>query len=137
MPNITKSVDGQTVQVLPINGVEYVSVSDAVKLSEFSRAYINKLLNGNKIAGMNLAGLGWLVSIESLKEFESTDRRQPGKARLIKQALEEFLSENGLLEAWTQIREDVIAQYELSRAESGNGSDEDEEQESDEDEDEV
>ena len=129
MPNVTQVVDGHSVQVLPIDGVEYVSVSDAVKLSEFSRAYINKLLNGDKIVGMNLAGLGWLVSRESLAEFESTDRRQPGKARLINQALEEFLAANDLLEAWMRIRSDVIAEYELSKAASANATEDADESE--------
>lgn len=129
--DIVQSIDGKDVQVLPIDGVEYVSVSDACKISDFSRAYINKLLNGDKLVGMNLAGLGWLVSIESLKAFEATDRRQPGKARLINQALEEFLTAHDLMESWTRVRDDVVAQYDLSKAEAaeaanGEGADEEE-----------
>ena len=118
--DIVQTIDGKDVQVLPIDGVEYVSVSDACKISDFSRAYINKLLNGDKLVGMNLAGLGWLVSIESLKAFEATDRRQPGKARLINPALDEFLTAHDLLESWTRVRDDVVAQYDLSKAEAAN-----------------
>jgi hypothetical protein len=118
--DIVQTIDGKDVQVLPIDSVEYVSVSDACKISDFSRAYINKLLNGDKLVGMNLAGLGWLVSIESLKAFEATDRRQPGKARLINQALEEFLTAHDLLDSWARVRDDVVAAYDLSKAEAAN-----------------
>ena len=73
--DLIAELEGENVQIIPINEVNYLTVSDAVKVSDFSRAYINKLLNGDKLVGMNLKGLGWLVSIDSLREFESTDRR--------------------------------------------------------------
>jgi len=128
--DFVQTVEGEDVQVLPINGVDYVSVTDAVAISDFSRAYINKLLNSDKIAGMQLPGLGWLVSIDSLKEFASTNRRAPGKQTMLDQALKLYLEGlgDGVFQGWEAVKEQTLAAYKQQKAESGNGDDDDTEE---------
>lgn len=124
-----KTVEGEDVQVLPINGVNMVSVTDAVAISDFSRAYINKLLNSGKIDGMQLPGLGWLVSIDSLKEFASTNRRTPGKQTMIDQALKLYLEGlgDGVFEGWEAVREQTLAAYKEQKAAANGDDDNDDE----------
>ena len=116
------------VQVLPINGIEFVSVTDAVRAAKLSRAYINKALNAQTIAGMQLPGLGWLAQLESLETFATTSRRAPGKATVVAQALEAYLRGMGddVWEQWERIETATVAEYK-SKKESAEAEEADEE----------
>lgn len=114
------------VQVLPINGIEFVSVTDAVRAAKLSRAYINKALNAQTIAGMQLPGLGWLAQLESLETFATTSRRAPGKATVVAQALEAYLRGLGddVWEQWERIEAATVAEYKQKK-EAADTEDED------------
>jgi hypothetical protein len=116
------------VQVLPINEIEFLSVTDAVRAAKLSRAYINKALNAGTIAGMQLPGLGWLAQLESLETFATTSRRAPGKATVVAQALEAFLRGMGddVWEQWERIEAATIAEYK-EKKEAADAEEEDEE----------
>lgn len=120
----TREINGQVVQVLPIEGKDFVSVTDATAISGFSRAYINKSLNSGAIAGMQLPGLGWLADLESLNEFSATTRRAPGKATLLAKALELFLKElgEGVYEEWQEVEKRTLAEYKAKKEQAAEDS---------------
>ena len=102
------------VSTLTMSKVDYVSIKDAVKVSGWSRAYINKLVNKQKgdsaakVAGLRIDGLGWLVDIASLKSFFAISGRKAGLATLTTIALDSFLAEHNLTDEWVTILASVV-----------------------------
>ena len=119
-------VNGKEVKVTSLNmgETEYLSIKDAVKVSGWSRAYINKLVNVQKgdkvakVAGLRIDGLGWLVDIASLSGFFATAGRKPGLATLRNNALVAFLTEHNLVDEWAAIDASVMADYAERKAQS-------------------
>lgn len=116
MLHFTDNVETK-VHTLAMGGTDYVSIKDAVKVSGWSRAYINKLVNvqkgdkTSKVDGLRIDGLGWLVAINSLKSFHATSGRKAGLATLTANALDVFLAEHNLVDNWAKIYASVVKEH--------------------------
>ena len=102
------------VSTLTMSKIDYVSIKDAVKVSGWSRAYINKLVNKQKgdssakVAGLRIDGLGWLVDIVSLESFFAISGRKAGLSTMTSKALDVFLAQYGLTSRWETTLASVV-----------------------------
>lgn len=113
--NHMESGKAVNIQVVEFGGMTLTSIKNAVKVSGWSRAYVNKLLNSGDVAGMRMDGSGWLVDLNALAEYKRTSGRAPGIQSMLNDALDTFLAEHGLADDWSTIRDSVVAAYEARK----------------------
>lgn len=107
--------------------VAYVTKAEAKKITSWSLAYLNKLINPTRddndaiiespqVIGLRKAGLGWQISLDSLLDFKATSGRKEGKQSLLNSALVAFLTEKKLLADWEKIESAITSDWEKSRS---------------------